>query len=106
MGLPKHPFDRVLFLVCLTVALYYLVRISSRVSLTTLRVFVIMVLKSFVLLYRLCIIPLKLLSKTLGLTICFATGFYCCGLCRRRRKKAENGAHTNGKANGKVDTKK
>merc|ERR1711920_884406 len=85
---------------------YYLTKFSSRVSWTSVRVVVRVVSKLVLVLYRLIIIPLKLLSKTLGLTICCATGFYCCGLCRRRRKKAENGAHTNGKANGKVDTKK
>jgi len=105
-SLPKHPVDRVLFLVLLAVALYYLIRVSSRVSWTSLRVVVRVVGKLFVILYHSIIIPLKILSKTLGLTICCATGFYCCRLCRRRRKKAEkNGVHANGKANGKVDTK-
>merc|ERR1711970_586666 len=40
-------------------------------------------------------LPYKIVSTTLSWLLFFATGFYCCGLCRRR-SKANKGAKGKG----------
>jgi len=76
--LPKSTFDRAFLLLVAAVLSYYcfrigfmLLRIGLGASRTTFRV--------------LFAAPCGVVLKILGITVWFATGFYCCGLCASRR---------------------
>merc|ERR1740129_1682333 len=87
----------------LLVSAYYALRVSALLFRIALKVFsaalkVLYIMKVFYLAFRLLVLV------PLGYCFWFATGFYCCGLCRRRKQgKAPQEAKTNGasqKTNG------
>jgi hypothetical protein len=97
---PTDPVDRGLLifviLICIYNGLYFLqfclkwcVRILRRSTLLSFGVFRFAVW-----------LPLKVLLKLVGFVWWVATGFYCCGLCSRR-KKSNPKSQANGKADGR-----
>mmetsp|Transcript_58277 Transcript_58277/g.161119 ORF Transcript_58277/g.161119 Transcript_58277/m.161119 type:complete len:437 (-) Transcript_58277:107-1417(-) len=85
-ALPKSPVDRLLAICCLALFAYY----AARVGLIALRLAMRMAFRSAWLVFKLAVaLPLLLMRKLLSYSLWLATGFYCCGLCGRRGKRAQ-----------------
>lgn len=105
-ALPKHPVDRLLMLLLAVVAALVLLKFSFRSLKITLRLsrFAAKVVRFFTKL------PLWIAFKALAWSFWVATGFYVCGLCKRRKaakvaekapakaKEAKGGAQAKGPA--------
>lgn len=87
--LPTHPVDRALFLLVGVVLAYYslyFVRVALRITLRLTAKTSLMSLRLFKLIVM---IPLRILLYLIDLVWWVATLFYCCGLCRRKKKAAK-----------------
>lgn len=99
--LPEHPIDRVLFIVILVFFAYYglyIGRIFLRLALKFLKKTTLM---SFWVFRVLVMLPLQIVLKVISWTLWVATGFYCCGLCAKKKGSKHVGIKKNG--NGSQD---
>jgi len=65
-----------------------------------------LVLKTVKIACKLLGVPLFITKKTVSLMFWFGTGFYCCGLCRSKAKKAPNGNAKTPNGNAKKQPEK
>lgn len=88
-SLPKHPIDQALFLLAGVVLAYYslyFVRVALRITLRLTTRTSWMSVKLFKLIVM---IPLRIVLYLIDLMWWVATLFYCCGLCRKKKKAAK-----------------
>jgi len=97
--LPKQPVDRLLLLVAIVVFAYIFAKIALKMALVAGKI-------SIFLLRLIVWIPLKLAYKFTGLFFFVVTGFYCFGLCRRKKTLVEKTKGGETKNADKVETKK
>lgn len=83
--LPENPLDRIILLLVIMLLTYHSCKIGARVFMVSLRI--ARMLLQTIIKYAV-ILPLKLVAKVLNLFLCVSTGFYCCGLCRRKKAKS------------------
>lgn len=104
-ALPKGPIDRLLAICCLLLVSYYTVRVGAFLAKLLLWTAVRLALRLVWLAFRLAVrAPLLLVRRALSLVFWLLTGFYCCGLCRRRGSKAAKA--TAAPSNAKEEVKK
>jgi len=97
--LPKQPVDRLLLLLTIVLFLYIFAKIAVKTG--------ALVAKVILLLLRVALwIPIKLSLRIVGFSFFLATGFYCCGLCRRKKAPVEKTNKAEAKKAEKVDAKK
>jgi len=95
--LPQNPVDRVLFLGMLVVLLYYFVRISYTMMGFMLKL--VLTLMRFA--SPFITVPWRIVTGVLSWWLWLGTCFYCCGMCRSKRKvDALKKQSSNSKSNG------
>lgn len=92
--LPHHPVDRVLFIIAFVVFAYYSLYLLLFALRFTLKFLKRTTLASFFVFRLFVLTPLRLAKKIISTMFWMATGFYCCGLCARKKSAAPK----NGKA--------
>jgi len=96
-ALPSHLWDRALMIVIVLFVAYHF----SKHAMFFLRLFLRLILWTVKLALK--IVLRWVLWKVVSYFVWLATGFYCCGLCRSRKRKepeATNGNKKNGESNG------
>jgi hypothetical protein len=104
-ALPAQPLDQLLLLVVMVLALYISLRagwVALRVALKTTRIGA----KITLVLTKVAVfLPISLVLRVLQFTLWISTGFYCCGLCRRK-SVAKKGAESKGASKDKAEAAK
>jgi hypothetical protein len=101
-SLPTDPMDRLLTLLLAAFVIYNLFFVFLRLARWT---FYLVRLKLKIAFKGGVVFPLKTLRMALRTFLFFATGFYCCGLCRSKKSAQANKVDKTDKA-GEADAKK
>lgn len=100
--LPEHPVDRLLLIIVTLLIAWN----AFKVLRFAVKLFVWVAWRLFKLALLFAIkLPFKILRVVFSLYFWFATGFYCCGLCRRKRKVEDLKDKSKNSSNGNSSVK-
>lgn len=100
--LPEHPVDRLLLIIVALVVAWNVFKVLR----FAVKVFLWLAWRLFKFTLRFAIkLPFKIMRMVFSLFFWFATGFYCCGLCRRKRKVEDLKDKSKNNSNGNSNVK-